>query len=180
MNYKKFLKVGILLLMGIFLVGSVVPALAGDTAPGVQAGNGNGNGNGNGVRAQNILGALADATGLSTDDIRAKKQEGKTFLDIAEDAGISADQLTTRVMENNQTRLQERLEAGTITQDQYDQCLEQMQEKIQERLENNGAGSCGNGTMGGNGNSQANGNSQRAGAGNANRGSGNCGVCPNL
>lgn len=177
MNYKKVLKVGILLLMGIFLVGSVVPALAGDAAPGAQAGNGNGNGNG--MRAQNIVGALADATGLSTDDIRAKKQEGKSFLDIADEADVSADQLTTRVMENNQTRLQERLEAGTITQDQYDQCLEQMQERVQERLENNGAGSCRNSSMT---RGQGNGNGQGAGMGNANRGSGNGngGVCPNL
>ncbi|MFD1954867.1 hypothetical protein ACFSL6_12005 [Paenibacillus thailandensis] len=65
--------------------------------------------------------AIADALGLTTEELQAAlKEEGATLASIAEEQGVDADGIAALIVSGQRERLDERLEAGTITQDEYD------------------------------------------------------------
>lgn len=169
---KKWLSLVTLLLLGAFVIGVALPALASDKQPAAQGQNVQqrnatcvNNGQGNryaGQKAQTMVKAIANISGKEVADVAAARQSGKSMQEIAKDYGVNEQELVDQVMAQNKERLQTRLDAGTITQEQYDACIDNMQERIKERLTRTTTGPA-NGAGG-----------QRQG-----RGQGQCGGCPN-
>lgn len=166
----------IALLVGGFLVVGTVPALA--------AGFGNGNGQGVcsglgiGRNGGSLAATVADVLGISRTDLGTARQAGKSLNDIAADKGVGQEQLVNSVLAKRQQNLAQALQDQKITQEQYNQCVQQMKENIEKNLARtatvpNGKG---NGAKMGKGQGQGNGSQNGRGAGN---GTGpNCtGIC---
>jgi hypothetical protein len=72
--------------------------------------------------------ALAELLGLTTDELHDLIQEGSTLEELAEDAGVDLDAFWQEMQEKKQefmkARLEEALDSGDISQDQYDWMLE--------------------------------------------------------
>lgn len=136
---KKILKVAMLFILGVFILGTSLPVMANVTSDTGTADRGSGLG----MRAQTMVKALSDLTGMDINDIRAERQAGKSVLDIAQDKGIEEQVLKDKVTATNKARLQKMLNQGTITQDQYDTCIKQMEQRIEERLDRKDVGGYG-------------------------------------
>lgn len=59
----------------------------------------------------------ADFMGLTTEDVRAGFQEGRTLAEMAEEAGIARDDLVAHLVESVNTRIDEALAEGNISDD---------------------------------------------------------------
>ena len=103
------------------------------------------------AKFQTMFEKKADVLGISVDEFKAGWVEGKTLKEIAEEQGITQEQLQERMRERKEGYMIEHLnilvEEGVITQEQADQKLNFMQEKF----ENMGSGEapCGCGGKGG-------------------------------
>ena len=84
---------------------------------------------------ENMLEIKAEVLGLSVDDLKAAKEEGKTFQEITENQGLSVDELRAQMQEKKQELRAEKMEGmeahiaqlvadGKITQEQADEKLE--------------------------------------------------------
>jgi len=74
----------------------------------------------------------AEVLGLDTEAIKDAWAEGKNFHELAEEQGISQEELQAKMQAQHQERHQEMLQAmvqnGTISQEQADAKLQQMEE----------------------------------------------------
>lgn len=75
---------------------------------------------------------------LKPEDVRAQRLAGKTLADIAKDKGVESEKLKDAILESRKALLQERVKDGSITQEQADAILKQMEERISFCLENGG------------------------------------------
>lgn len=116
-----------------------------------------------------MLDIVADLTGLSADEVAAKRAEGESIADIAASAGVSADEVVAAALDARKAALDEMVAAGTITQEQADAALARMSDRISERVTSTetGRGACGTGEGA---------CGQGGGRG---QGGGACGACPN-
>jgi hypothetical protein len=64
--------------------------------------------------------AAAEALGVTEDDLHAAFDDGQTLADIAEAHGMGVDDFKAAVVANVTADLQADLDAGDITQDQFD------------------------------------------------------------
>jgi hypothetical protein len=187
MNKKKFFQWGMLLMLSIFVLGAAIPVMAGTNNAGAdrQAGMrnranasadfvGNYQGRGNVAAPQTVLKAVAELTNQDLATVMQARRDGKSLLEIATDKGVTEAALTDKVVADNQARLKGLLDAGTITQAQYDTCIAQMQTKVKENLTRTTTGRE-NGKGQGVAMGQGRGNSKGQGAGmGQGRGSANC------
>ena len=90
---------------------------------------------GRGWHGLGLVDALAELTGLEPADLYAEMQEGKTLLEVAQAHGVSAEQLVETALAYRAEVLQQRIEAGYLTQEQADRMLEHMREEMLEHLE---------------------------------------------
>ncbi len=121
---------------GLLLIAIAVPALAanpnvtaGDTPALTQrAGNGFGNFNsmGNGI-SESVTGLL----GLTAEEIRELRQEGKSLVEIAAGQNIQEEELINAIMADKKAALDKMVEEGTLTQELADQRLAQMRERVE-------------------------------------------------
>lgn len=135
MNITKYFQAGIMVLMSVFVLGLTIPAIGSEnpvasTSLGKSVMKG----------ARTMVATLAELTGKDVSEIQTERREGKPILDIAEDSGVDEQELVNAISANNQERLKARLDAGSITQEQYDSCLGSMQQNIKERLERSETG----------------------------------------
>jgi len=65
--------------------------------------------------------ALAEAFGLTVEELQAARQEGKSLLDIAKDQGLTVAEFQEIMTEARQNSLDQAVADGVITQDQADQ-----------------------------------------------------------
>ncbi len=189
MNKKKLLQWGMLLMLSIFVLGIAIPAMAGTNnvgaakqggmknranALGIANCIGNGQGSGNAQAPQTMLKAVAELTNQDLATVMQERQSGKSLLDIAKEKGVTETALTDKVVADNQARLKGLLDAGTITQAQYDTCVSNMQTRVKENLERTTTGRAnGKGQGTGMGQGRGNGKGQGAGMGQG-RGCANC------
>ncbi|MEQ8175386.1 MAG: hypothetical protein ABRQ26_10015 [Syntrophomonadaceae bacterium] len=156
----------IALLVGGFLVFGTVPAFA------AAFGNGNGQGLCSGLGVGRNGGSLAatvtDILGISRNDLAVARQAGKSLNDIAVEKGVGQEQLLNDVLAKRQQNLAQALQDQKITQDQYNQCVQQMKENIEKNLARTATGpnGTGNGSKMGRGQGQGNGPQNGRGAGN--------------
>lgn len=86
-------------------------------------------------RAQTALNVVAELTGLSTEDIRAERLEGKSLADIAEVQGISEETVIDKVIADRTAALDQLKADQKITDEQYENCLTNMQERVKTNIE---------------------------------------------
>ena len=89
---------------------------------------------------EKMLEAKAEVLGLSVEDLQTAKEQGQTFQDIAEDQGLSVDELCAQMQEKRQefraqkmearkTHIEELVANGTITREQADEKLEWLENR---------------------------------------------------
>ena len=88
-----------------------------------------------GWHGMGLIDALAELSGLEPTELYAEMQEGKTLLEVAQAHGISAEGLVEAALASRTEVLQQRIEAGYLTQEQADWMLEHMEEEMLEHLE---------------------------------------------
>jgi hypothetical protein len=85
-------------------------------------------------RQETMFQNQAGLLGISVDDVKNAWAEGKNFREIAEEQGISQEQLQERMQDARQEQLQNRLQAmvdnGVISQEQANQRLQFMEERM--------------------------------------------------
>lgn len=89
-----------------------------------------------------IADIVAKATGRSATDVYADRAAGKSFADIAAAKGVSADELTTDVLDARKAALDAAVKAGTITQAQADTMLANMKANVSSRITSTAPGTC--------------------------------------
>lgn len=87
------------------------------------------------LRQQTMFQNEAQILGITVDEVKTAWAEGKTFAQIAQDKGITQEQLQTRLKDAQnaqmKTHLQTLVDKGIITQAQADQRLQVMQNRLQ-------------------------------------------------
>jgi hypothetical protein len=76
--------------------------------------------------------AASEVLGMSEEDLRAALREGQTLAEIAAAQGMSVEDFSTAVEANVTASLQEQLNAGEITQEEYDAAIANLQEKLDD------------------------------------------------
>ncbi len=72
---------------------------------------------------------VADLLGLSQDEIQALRLEGQSLVEIAAAQGVSEADLVAAIMADKTEALQARVAEGTVTQEQADLMLQQMEQR---------------------------------------------------
>jgi len=75
---------------------------------------------GDGLMDETMHAILAEKLGLSVAELDALIAEGKTVVQIAEEQGLSADEITTLMQEARSAALDQMVADGVITQEQAD------------------------------------------------------------
>ena len=83
---------------------------------------------------------LADLTGLSVEDIQAKRAEGQTISDIAEAEGVETDAVVDKALAARKAILDERVAAGTLSQEDADAAYDRMADRLSERVDSTATG----------------------------------------
>lgn len=81
-----------------------------------------------------MIDILADLTGLSTEEVTAKRSEGLSVAQIAEENDVSVDEVTGSALSARKALLDAKVADGSITQEQADVAYERMSERIAERV----------------------------------------------
>jgi hypothetical protein len=135
-NYKdgeKTMKNKMSVLIGGLLVALLVVGVIGATnayaqSPLSEASHGRGPGGGRGPLGGAGLEAAAEVLGMTTDELTTALQSGKTLEELAEEAGVDLQDVREAIQAAHAAQLRERIqqavEAGTITQENADWLLE--------------------------------------------------------
>lgn len=81
-----------------------------------------------------IADIVAKATGQTTADVRAARETGKSFADIAAAKGVSAEALTADVVDARKVALDSAVKAGTVTQAQADTALANVKTRVSAKV----------------------------------------------
>lgn len=97
---------------------------------------------------------VAKLTGMSVDDVKAKREAGASFAAVAATKDVSAEKVVDEALKVREDVLAARVKTGTITQDQADAALDRMQVRLTDRVKStddscDGAGGGRGGGMGG-------------------------------
>jgi len=117
-----------------------------------------------------LIDVVAKLTGLSTEDVAAKRAAGQSIAQIAESENVSSATVVDEALKVREQLLAEKVKAGEITQAQADQALAAMKTRLTTRVDSTAA--CGSGGGCGAGGGMGAG---RGGMG-AGRGAGGCGM----
>ncbi len=91
---------------------------------------------------ENMLENKAEIFGLSVEDLKVAKEEGKTFCEIVEEQGLDLDEFRAQIQGKKQEQREQRIEQiqthlnqlvanGEITQEQADNKIQRMQERFE-------------------------------------------------
>lgn len=160
---KKSLVVVAILAALLTALGAVGFALAGQNTPPTPYGpgmmGGRGGGMMGGLRSEDGYGpmheameeAMAEALGISVEELEASHAAGETAWTIAQEKGLTQEQFVQLMSEARQKALDKLVEEGTLTQAQADWMLERMGSRMQSGF-GDGTGTCmGGGFRGGRG-----------------------------
>ncbi|MBE3587629.1 MAG: Fis family transcriptional regulator [Thermoanaerobacteraceae bacterium] len=76
---------------------------------------------------------LAQILGMSADELKTELQQGKKISDIAQEKGLTMDQLHQKVLEAKIQAIQQAVKDGKITQDKADKLIQRLQNAPQGR-----------------------------------------------
>ena len=97
-----------------------------------------------------LLTAVSEATGLSREEIKAELEAGATLAEIAEANGADIDAIVADALADIESRLEEAVADGKLTQEEADDKLADAQEKLQSIADGTFEGSFGRGRGRGN------------------------------
>ena len=80
--------------------------------------------------------AAAEVLGMTESDLHTAFENGQTLADIAQSKGISADDFKSQVTDKVKAALQEKLDAGEITQAQFDAATANLNANIDDLINN--------------------------------------------
>lgn len=116
------------LLVALLVIGVIGATNAYAQSPSGTPLHGRGPGAGRGPLGGAGLEAAAEVLGMTTDELTTALQSGKTLEQIAEDAGVDFEDVQAAIQAAHATEMRERIqqavEAGTITQENADWLLE--------------------------------------------------------
>jgi len=84
---------------------------------------------------QSLVRVTAEVTGLSEDEVVDALEAGQTFAEIAEGAGIDPQAIVDAAVAEAESRLQEAVGEGRLTEERMEQMLDRLAEELPERLE---------------------------------------------
>jgi hypothetical protein len=93
--------------------------------------------------------ALSELLDMSTDEIAAQRQDGKSLEDIAATKDVTKEDLVGTMLESRMAVLDQAVQDGRITQDQADLMLSNMQTRMSERVSDPAVGPRGGGNANG-------------------------------
>jgi Spy/CpxP family protein refolding chaperone len=99
----------------------------------------------------NMVDEVAKVLGMTSDQIRDLRQDGESLVQIAATKNVKEQELVGAIMALKKAEVQDRVAAGTITQDQADLMLQRMQENTSQAVNRTSTG-----PFGGKGNGRAN------------------------
>lgn len=73
---------------------------------------------------------VADALGMEVDELRDALRDGQTIADLAEERGVSLDDVLDAVLDEIKSRLDDLVADGTLTQERADEMLERAREHV--------------------------------------------------
>ena len=85
-----------------------------------------------------FLSVITDLLGLTEDEFREAKQEGRSLPSIAEEAGVPSEELVDEMHSRQMERLQGLYEEGLITEEQLEWADESLRERVEDRLMSDG------------------------------------------
>jgi len=118
-----------LVLSGVLLVGVPVSGFAADST---ETG---GFGLGIGKLYGSMMTVVSDLLGIAPEEVRAQRREGNSILDIAEEKGVTEDQLLEKIVDSRKANLEDAIEKGLITEEQADLCIGQMEERVKSNID---------------------------------------------
>lgn len=83
---------------------------------------------------------VSDLLGLTAEEIQAQRHEGKSLAEIAAAQGVSEEALVETIMATKAEAVQQKVADGTLTQEQADLMLEQMEERTVEAVNRTNTG----------------------------------------
>lgn len=96
---------------------------------------------------ERVFTVIAEQLGLTSDELAAQLEGGKTLAQVAEEKGVSTEQLATVMESGMKDGLAQAVEEGTLTQEQADLMLQNMEGQYAWMITNMGAGMMGGGGM---------------------------------
>ncbi len=95
-------------------------------------------------RQREMFQEQADLLGTSVDTVKNAWSQGKTMTELAQELGLSEDELQTKLEETRKTELKQRLQTlvdkGVITQTQADQRYAFMEQRLNDKDQGRGMG----------------------------------------
>lgn len=91
----------------------------------------------NRVGFEKMLENKAEVLGLSLDEIKALREDGKTFAEILEQQGLDIDSFHEQMQAKHIEILQAEVDAGNITQEQMDARLERAEKRHEQGFRQN-------------------------------------------
>lgn len=85
-------------------------------------------------RRGNKLGTVAEAIGITAEELRAELREGSTIAEVAEANGVDAQDVIDAIVANKSERLDAKVEAGDITAEEAAEKLERKTERITNKI----------------------------------------------
>lgn len=81
------------------------------------------------------LSSVADVIGIEAEELRDELQGGATIADVAEANGVNADDVVDALVANVEERLDAKVEAGEITEEEAAEKLENKAERIANKVD---------------------------------------------
>ena len=122
-------------------------AINNDTCPMDRTPMGNGFGMGR-YFSGNMSEVIADELGITLDELHSARYKGKSVAELANEKGINVDELVNKMIQSRKADLEQAVTDGTLTQEQMDAMLANMEVQIKNAVERKNVGPM-NGNRGG-------------------------------
>ena len=83
---------------------------------------------------------IAKALGMTMDELRSARVEGKSVADLAKEKGVNEDNLVADLLQARKSELEQLVKNGKITQERMDAMLDQMESNIEVAIQRNTVG----------------------------------------
>jgi len=83
---------------------------------------------------------IAKALGMTIDELRSARVEGKSVADLTKEKGVNENMLVADLLQARKSELEQLVKDGKITQEQMNTMMDQIEDNIQEAIQRNTAG----------------------------------------
>jgi hypothetical protein len=77
---------------------------------------------------------VADALGVTVDDLKAAHDAGKTIATLAQEKGVALDTVITKIVDAEKAQIQAKVTAGELPQAKADEILANLQQRVTDRV----------------------------------------------